>query len=277
MSFFDIPVSTQTYIVHSNIISVDLMALSDVFEPTDIFINMTYKKVFKGTPRVIKRKKKKFVRTFLNCVSISVLVKDKHINVKVFNNGVFQITGCKRREHADDCIKLIINLINQYGCYQHKESQIIVYLVSVMRNIDFDLAFNINREALATFVHDNTDYKVPPLTKGYMGIKIKIPLENVDDLLVNCISFDKNTIEIIDEFQLSYKTLMTDIVKDLKKLRKERFISISVFQNGKVLMSGIDEVYQLKYYNWFAKFINDNKEHVWTPSISKSKKTFKIQ
>ena len=278
MEFNKIKVSTQTYIVQSNISNVDLIKLTDCFEPTDVLINLKYKTVIKGKLKLIKRKIKKppTTKTFLNCVTLSVFVYDKTINVKIFNNGVFQLTGCKYHNHAIKCIKIVIALLHEHKCFLC-ESKPIVYLTSVMRNIDFDLSFKIDREAMATYVHNNTEYRVPPLTKGYMGIKIKIPLENIDDLPVTCILFDKDTALPIDEHLMIYKTLMTEVIKDLKKLKKARFISISVFQNGKVLMSGPDVCYQEKYYKWFMQFVTENRVKISYISPITTKKTFKLQ
>jgi hypothetical protein len=130
---------------------------------------------------------------------------------------------------------------------------------------------------MASTIHDTTDYCVPPLTKGYMGIKIKIPLKNIDELSVMCMSFDPTNMESRIDDPITFKTLMTDIVKNIKKLKKERFISISVFQNGKVLMSGPDLCYQKTYYDWFIKFITKNKDKINYITPITTKKTFKLQ
>lgn len=278
MDFNHIKVSTQTYIVQSNISNVDLVKLTECFEPTETLINLKYKTITKGTFKVKKRKiKKPPGKMFLNCATISMLVNDKTVNVKIFNNGVFQITGCKLYDHAIACIKNMIELFHEYQCILCEHDKIRVYLTSVMRNIDFGLDFKINREAMATTIHDTTDYCVPPLTKGYMGIKIKIPLKNVDDLPVMCMSFDSTTMESRIDEPITFKTLMTDIVKNIKKLKKERFISVSVFQNGKVLMSGPDVCYQKTYYDWFIKFITENKDKINHTVLTTPKKTFKLQ
>lgn len=279
MDFDKIKVSTQTYIVYSNILNIDLVALTDIFEPTELVTNLKYKTIVKGVIKPPKRKiKKKRVKTFLNCVTMSVFTGDKIINAKIFNNGVFQLTGCKRKEHATGCIQTVIELIAEYGCYNREEGDTIdVYLASVMRNIDFDLSFKIDREAMATYVYNYTDFRVPPLTKGYMGIKIKIPLKDVNDLTVTRMTLDGTTLALTNVSETTYEDLMTNIVKDVKKLKKEKVISISVFQNGKVLMSGVDEHYQRIYYDWFVAFATENKASISYNPPSTTKKTFKLQ
>lgn len=280
MDFKDIKVSTQTYIVQSNISNVDLVKLAERFEPAEPIINLKYKTIVKGPIKSVKHKSKKnpVQKTFLNCVTLTIFVHDKNINVKIFNNGVFQLTGCKYHGHATTCIKIVIALLHKLKCFTwYSDKPPMVYLFSVMRNIDFDIFFKIDREAMAIYVHNNTEYHVPPLTKGYMGIKIKIPLKNIDDLPVDCILFDKNTGIGTDKPHIEYKTLMSEIIKDEKKLKKERFISISVFQNGKVLMSGPDIKYQEKYYNWFIQFVNENRDKISYISKVSTKKTFKLQ
>lgn len=288
MDFNHVKVSTQTYIVQSNIAHVNLVRLAERFEPTRSLVHLKYKSVIKGPVKVAKRHLKKTPgKMFLNCATIAVLVDDddddgatKIVNVKIFTNGVFQITGCKKLKHATTSIQHMISLFYDCQCFSYDDSsRVQVYIISVMRNIDFGLDFKINREVMATIIQETTDYCVPPLTKGYMGIKIKIPLKTIDDLTIVCMSFDPaSSITARMEEPMTFKTLMTDIVQNTKKLKKERFISISVFQNGKVLMSGPDVYYQKTYYDWFVRFITEHKHKITYVSVHPTtKKTFKLQ
>jgi hypothetical protein len=140
-----------------------------------------------------------------------------------------------------------------------------------MRNIDFDLGFKINRTLLAIYLHQNTNYSVPPLTTTNMGVKLKIPLKNIEDLPITKITYPSRTEDIV-----SFKECFSVIEPDANKLQNKlnnKFISISIFQNGKVLMSGIDETFQEKYYNWLIDLLQTIKEKIVNPDTPV--KTFK--
>lgn len=264
MMFENIPVSTQTYIAKSNLKLIDLDSLSDKIEITKKILTVRYKNKIKGFSVNISK-------NFLNCITMNIFL-DKKINTKIFNNGVFQITGCKNYKHAKDSIITIWNAIKKYNdCFTITGDNLTIYIISAMRNVDFELGFKVNREALGIYIHKNTEYKIPPMNKGYMGVKIKILLDNVNDLIINKLLIKNN--DILND-TLTYKKYLTVIAPDLKKLNKQRFISISVFQNGKVLMSGIDLSYQILYYNWFINLIEKIKDEIQVKIIEK--KTFKI-
>jgi hypothetical protein len=359
-SFKDIPVSTQTYIVQSNIQKINLTMLSNLIELSDQILSMRYKAKSKGCAAPVSK-------NFLNCVTLTVQL-DKKINIKVFNNGVFQLTGCKKYDHARDCMLVVWEEFERvrfrqeevgeksrvYGtklesCFTLKKepgtptpAPCVMYIISAMRNVDFELGYKVDREALGVYIQEQTEYKVPPMTKGYMGVKIKIPLENVDELLIHKIMVPRLTKEQVEfekrkspkrrspapgatgstekkgsrskvvdvdevekrcslhehlevvqlektikglllkeksqaneppveytkfrsittESVVLYKDFLTNIHPNLKKLTKQRFVSISVFQNGKVLMSGIDLEYQIPYYDWFMKLVEKIEDKI---------------
>lgn len=248
-NFYEIPVSTQTYVARSNITDIKLDQLLNDMAMND---------------KVIGIKK-----NFLNCVSITILV-EKKINIKIFRNGSFQMTGCKHYDHANQCIKVIIQEFKLYpSCYTLRDQDFHVYIISAMRNVNFELGFKINREALGVYIHENTDFYVPPMTKGYMGVKINIPLDNVNDLKIFKLTFPKDGPPL--ETTTNYLEFFSKISPDEKKLKQPRQVSISVFQNGKVLMSGIDLDYQIDHYNWFVNLIHEIKPMVcMEPTLKKS-------
>lgn len=237
LDFYDIPVSTQTYVARSNISDIKLNDLFEKIVPND---------------RVIGIRK-----NFLNCISLTIMI-EKKINIKIFRNGSFQMTGCKHYAHANHCITVVIEEFRAYPeCYTLTDDDFCVYIISAMRNVNFELGFKINREALGVYIHKNTDFYVPPMTKGYMGVKINIPLSDVNNLKIFKLNFSKDSPPV--ETTTNYLEFFSKISPDEKKLKQPRQISISVFQNGKVLMSGIDLDYQIDHYNWFINLIDEIK------------------
>jgi len=287
----DLPVSTQTFIVRSNISSVNLAecfanltvkscitAIKYKHETKDAKVTassdssdspktMTQKKKKKKTPKKIK---KVSLKNFLNCVTLTVQI-DKRINVKIFNNGTFQMTGCKKRDHVGICMNAILEEFdkseNKYYTLDPLENGIVYYVISVMRNVDFDIGFKIDRSALGTYVDGNSIYSVPPMTTGYMGVKIKIPVDNVRDIRIPKIAWPSN-----DATSVSYEEFFGTIYPAPKKLTKKYFVSLSVFQNGKVLISGVDEAVIKPCYYWFKDLIAKGKNEVKVTPIPK--KTF---
>jgi TATA-box binding protein (TBP) (component of TFIID and TFIIIB) len=290
MNFANIPVSTQTFTVRSNIEHIELQNFYEILQPTAIttkndvnfegeIVCIKYKMLIKGEipiTKIIKKRKsneKPNKKNFLNCVTLIIQV-EKKINVKIFKNGVFQLTGCKNISNVKKCLHVILTELSKFpDCFQFNDdnTNFVIYIKSAMRNIDFDLGFKINRTLLAIYLHQNTNYSVPPLTTTNMGVKLKIPLENIEDLPITKITYPTRKEDIV-----SFKECFSVIESDAKKLQDKlnnKFISISIFQNGKVLMSGIDETFQEKYYIWLIDLLQTIKEKIINPDTPI--KTFK--
>ena len=299
--FSNIKVSTQTYIIHSNLDNVNLSSvleniqldipyedISEEYDDADDYDGITFPRIigvsYKGQERGKGRKRKLPVarqessKNFLNCVSLTIqLAPSKNINVKLFHNGVFQLTGCKCYEHAQKALVLIWSYMEKIPdlCHFKKNTgfsstNMEAYIVSAMRNVDFRLGFNIDREALSEHITNNTAYKIAPIMQSFMGVQVTIPIEYVGDMLIHKLSFypDREyTDEIVryDEFW--------EVKPQVKiKATKPKAVTIAVFQTGQVLMSGIDEKYQTPAFKWFAEEINSVQDKIRIKD--KEEKTF---
>lgn len=287
--FSAIKVSTQTFIIHSNLDSINLSSLQEKI-PLDVayedisddeeecgiefprIITVSYKGKDRGKPK----KRKKIVTTegknFLNCVSFTVQIDpNKNINVKLFNNGVFQLTGCKSYSHAQKALVTVWKAIQKTPTvFQYKQgtrfpdSYMECYVVSAMRNVDFRLGFEIDREALGAHINNNTDYKIVPIIQGFMGVQLSIPIKSVSDMIIHKISFPPDLgdeIEFLDE-KMRYDAFWEIKPTEKIKAQKEKSITIAVFQTGKVLISGIDEMYQEPVFQWFIKEIKSIQDSI---------------
>lgn len=273
--FSAIKVSTQTFIIHSNLDSVNLLAVQEKIpldaayedisddEESEIefprIIAAAYKEKVRGKPKKRKKVLSEGGKNFLNCVSFTVQIDPKkNINVKLFNNGVFQLTGCKCYEHARKALVIVWKAMRKLDVFAYKRdsgfsaSYMEAYVVSAMRNVDFRLGFEINREALATHISTNTEYKIVPIIQGFMGVQLSIPIESVADMIVHKISFPEE--EFLEE-KVRYNAFWEIKPTEKIKAQKEKAITIAVFQTGKVLISGIDEMYQEPVFQWFIKEI----------------------
>lgn len=292
--FDNIPVSTKTFVVATNI-TIDLAGLHKLIEVTPYvvipkkrgrkkkdavvdpnknikngsFISLDYEGDIKG---VNLKKKKAKVNTdgtitpkfFRN--SMSVVIKlDKLVNFKICKNGTFQLTGCKSRKHSEHCVELTWNILKDApNLYKFKYgTQFSVMYVPSMRNIDFCVGFNVDREKLRYYM--STQYKNKCILEpsfGYTGLNIKFPLrENIlDTPLVKKVwngnSWDKSIINYQDY-------LNTLAPKDAKsKLAKKRFHTFLVFQSGKVIMSGLKSEYKKPIYDEFIGIIKKGFDEI---------------
>lgn len=289
--FSNIKVSTQTYIIHTNVDNVDLSSvlqnvqldlpfeeISDEYYDCEDYVGVSFPRIigvsYKGIIRGMNRKRK--IRTpkndknknFLNCVSLTVQFDPvKNVNVKLFHNGVLQLTGCKHYDHALKALVLIWSSLKDLkGVYQFKENtgfsstHMEAFIVSAMRNVDFRLGFNIDREALGNHITNNTAYKIAPIVQTFMGVQLSVPIEYVGDMLIHKVSFHPDG-EISDE-TVRYDEFW-EIKPEVKiKAMKPKSVTIAVFQTGQVLMSGIDEMYQTPVFNWFINEISSIQDSI---------------
>lgn len=292
--FSTIKVSTQTFIIHSNLDAINLsliqetiplhVAYEDISDDEDDedcgiefprVIAVSYKGKHRGKAKKRTTKAdypiKEGSKNFLNCVSFTVQIDpNKNINVKLFNNGVFQLTGCKCYTHAQIALVVIWKVIQKTTNIKYKQgtgfsdSYMEAYVVSAMRNVDFRLGFEIDREALGTHIINNTDYKIVPIIQGFMGIQLSIPIDTVADMIIHKISFPpdlEDDEEFVDE-KIRYDAFWVIKPSEKIKAQKKKAITIAVFQTGKVLISGIDEMYQEPIFQWFIKEIKSIQDSI---------------
>jgi len=324
MAFADIPVSTQTFTVRSNIQHIALHQFYEKLEPADVcplrsaqpgsppgggtggtrqeaaIICIKYQQHKKGCDpeKDLKTKRKRTTskeqespkRNFLNCITLIIQI-EKRINIKIFKNGVFQLTGCKDIDNVRRCLKLILTELSKANdrrgvsptCFQLKEGSddFVIYIKSAMRNIDFDLGFKVNRALLAKrltcIYEDDDDVIIPDAIGNKMDVKVKLRITREELEHLPVIKITNPTHTEPKEEEILYKNCLHIIEPDKKKLEtklKDKFVSISVFQNGKVLLSAMDASIKEKYYEWFTNLINEIEEDIKPPVLPK--KTFLV-
>lgn len=282
-NFKDIPVSTKTYTAHTNLnINIDKLfeALPvtpyvvipkkrgrkkkcDTPDPNiDIregsIVTIKYEKEIRGVelkPKKVKQGKK--TKWFRNSVTI-VIILDKPINFKVCHNGTFQMTGCKKHEHAELCIKYIWKYIkDNTELYEIKRGENFeVMFIPSMRNIDFSLNFNVDREKLNNYMWSQEDFHCLLETSfGYTGVIIKFPLQKcISEMKIIKLSNIDNEWIYENTLYDKYLDLLSSEEKQ-NKLKAERQISFLVFHSGKVIMSGLTAEFMEDIYYLFTDII----------------------
>lgn len=306
--FDDVPVSTQTIIAVSNLkFNLNLLYQYLPITPfiiikkkrgrkkkveetnpnqnisTGSIISVQYKTNIRGS--ILKESKKDNKTYFLNSITIvMILENNKLINSKISQNGKLQITGCKNMEQCYDMIKFLFKHIREIEIQTgeklfqlklgskscNRNPQFIFNIV--MKNIDFKVDFNINRELLNNFINDNTKYCSLFESSVNTGVNIKIksntPYEE-----------NLNSIELLSDLTIKkeilpfsyYVSLLDEKEKKEKKEKKketnkEKYHTFLVFHSGSIIQSGsgpdMPEIYNtfmnilLTHKNKFMEVLN---------------------
>ena len=214
--FDSIKVSTKTYTATTNLI-INIEKLFELIPVTPYVVTVKKRGRKKKIPTVLsnadstessvkynniqlyllktKKQKQKKKKWFRNSITV-VIILDKPINFKVCRNGTFQMTGCKKIEHAELCVKHIWEYIkNKEDVYDlTRGTNLEALFVPSMRNIDFSLGFLVDREKLNNFICKHKQFHCLLETSfGYTGVNIKIPLkENMEKMEIKKIVATKD-------------------------------------------------------------------------------------
>lgn len=282
--FEDIQVSTKTFISMTNL-TIDLRKLFDFLPVTDYIvipkrrgrkkkcdninpninilpgsiITLKFEDKLRGVDLKKKKSqsKKKRNKWFRNSFTVVIIMDNKAINFKICQNGMFQITGCKTDEHAENCVKYIWEYIKDTtGLYKFSRGNMLETLfVPAMRNIDFGLGFLVDREKLAMYMSVQTEFhSLLETSFGYTGVNIKIPItEDITTLEVKKLIYNNGWTEEI----VSYNDYLNLLPKkeQLKKINKDRYNTFLVFHSGKTIMSSINDKFSKDTYYYFLKII----------------------
>jgi hypothetical protein len=288
--FDDIKVSTKTFIIYTNMV-LNLKKLFEYLPITEYtvvpkkrgrkkklgqpdqpisiecgsIVTMKYENQLRGVELKQKKShsKTKKSKWFRNSFTVVMILENKPINFKVCQNGVFQVTGCKFDKHAEECIKYIWHYIkDQKDIYNFtKGDQLEILFIPAMRNIDFSLGFNIDREKLSKYMSTQTEFhSLLETSFGYTGVNIKLPIEkSITTMTIKRLRYQCSDKEehIWNEDSILYEDYLTKLPEKerLKKLNKERFNTFLVFHSGRVIFSGICAELMRDSYYYFLKII----------------------
>lgn len=285
--FKDINISTTTIIVSTNL-EIDLEWFHDTMEcyhdiPSTtknskelqqylvsrhtregVLTMIQYKDQVKGFK--VKKKKKKFFR---NALSIVMFV-GKLITIKIPTKGKLQMTGCTRKEHAQQCVRHLVELLSHYTpsptTYTISGDTFRAYCHTVMTDIVFNLGFNINRQNLDRFVNKCTEFNSLLETSfGYTGVNIKVPFSiDTEKTKVVRIEYDYKNNKIWEISEITFRDYLTilsekDVQKEIQKKRKNTFL---VFHSGTAIMSGMSPEYMEEVYDQFITIIERAKDDI---------------
>ena len=248
-------VSTHTLIAYTNINELDLDSLYDEINVDEDLVHVLYRKREKGEKK--KRKVKPNPKNFLNCISLTFRSSCKKVNLKLFKNGVIQLTGCKGVDHSKSVLLSFWKVVRK-TTLRHRFDCLECYLVSVMRNINFNLGFSIDREKLGNYVVNNSNsYVISQVVGGFMD-RFVILVESIKDMPVYRLKIE-NEKDIEEGETVKYEEFL-DGIKDSAHFSNlnssaKKYITVTIFQTGRVLFSGPHEKYQDPVIDWFFSLV----------------------
>lgn len=273
--FNDVPISTQTIIAVSNLKfnllqmynhlpiteyvilkrrrgrkckNTEIVNPNENIEPGSI-ISVQNKTNIRGS--VLKDSKKNNKTYFLNSVTVVMLLKNgKIINSKISQNGKLQITGCK---NMDQCVEMIQHLFRhmkeievqigeqmfslKYGSKCAERNPTFVFNV-VMKNIDFKIDYNINREKLNRYINENTNYCSLFEASVNTGVNIKIKSKQPYESNLNSMEILPDLTVKNEIVPFSQYLSMLDVKETKKEHKKTKYHTFLVFHSGSIIQSG---------------------------------------
>lgn len=291
--FEDIKVSTKTFIVMTNLV-IDLKKLFDYLPITDYtfvqkkrgrkkkinqtnpnkdvpqgsIVTMKYENNIRGIDLKQKKShtKKKKSKWFRNSFTVVIIIDDKPINLKICQNGRFQVTGVKYDNQVENCIKYIWSHIknDEGNIFKFTSGDCLeTIFIPAMRNIDFSVGFLVDREKLAKYMSTQTDFhSLLETSFGYTGVNIKCPIgRDIRTLDIKKFTFKGS--DIIESFMKYEDYLKLLPEKDQqKKIKKERYNTFLVFHSGRTIYSGLSSLFMRDSYYEFLEIIKKAYEQI---------------
>lgn len=286
-SFEDLKITTQTYVVHSNI-SIPLKEFFAAVNCTPIKQPVNAKKIniseenlkdgdiiyiqyggeFKGIDRGPKK------RQMLNVVTVIIKYGVKVYNVKIPSSGKIQMTGCRDQESVLFIIGAIIKILKKNSILILKDEgkTVVCYSICVMSNVNIEIPFKIDRDKMHSFINFRTEHiSILEKSVGYVGVNVKIlsNLESKEDSTIDKITFLKNGSYTIEPARFSEYLEVCERGK--KKYKKDMYNSFLIFESGKTIMSGCSSRLNRKdAYEMFTQIVQTAKEDISLKSSKKS-------
>jgi TATA-box binding protein (TBP) (component of TFIID and TFIIIB) len=216
-------------------------------------ISASYCKQLRGVKLKKDKKNKKGTEGKAKCMrnSLSLYIKlsEKLVNLKLYNNGKFQLTGCAKAMHSEQAVIFMHAIIRDISTRHPRVYKIIpgpkgeMYPISifqqVMINVDYSLGFQVDREKLDEIMNTKGKpfFSIYEPIFGYSGVNTKVFSENPHEEKLVMLKWYRGKIIKCKAPYQSYLSLLD--AKCLKKeLNKDHYHTFLTFQSGSVIQSG---------------------------------------
>ena len=123
-----------------------------------------------------------------------------------------------------------------------------------MRNINFNLGFSIDREKLGNYVVNNSNsYVISQVVGGFMD-RFVILVESIKDMPVYRLKIE-NEKDIEEGETVKYEEFLDTTHFSNPNSSVKKYITVTIFQTGRVLFSGPHEKYQDPMIDWFFSLV----------------------
>ena len=206
---------------------------------------------------------------FRNSVTIQMKINEnKFVNGKICSNGKFQITGCNEDRYAYQFIYILYEKMLETATYIGEP---IVTLIKntiftsnyptaimniVMKNINFKIGFQIQREKLDEYIRVHTPYYSLFLSDLHTCVNIKMKSNNHSEEKLNLIIMKSKEDIVMEKIDYSLYSIYYDYNK---KLNKDKYHTFLVFYSGSVILSSSGPDTE-DVYNQFMSIIQENKD-----------------
>jgi hypothetical protein len=229
---------------------------------------------------MVKKKSKRSNTFFLHSVNVVMaLENNKFINIKVSSNGKLHITGCKSEKHYIDTMLYLFQNMKRLEemtgerCYRlnNSDSQLRIVFNTVMKNMDFNIGFNICRDKLDRFINTNTEFNSIYEGSISTGVNVKVQSEQINDVELIQLTHDiiDHTTEIKKVPYNNYFNLLEEKEKK-KESNKDKYHTFLIFASGSIIMSSRGPDMKRVFYQ-LIDILLKNKEHFEDKTIEEEK------
>ena len=246
-----------------------VVELSELVEGTDDIYNINYYCTECERYYTLRQLGKN--TSFLNQTTVVLALEDIVINIMVFRD-TFKVAGCKTDANAIEAIRILwedhiqkLNDIYDNKAWALKEkwadSSPKFLFRPVMRNMNFRLAFYIDREKL-NMLMNRKEYKDIVFmsqceTTGNTNVNIKMYTEKPDAHRYECLTYPNK-----DGSGDAFIELVKDnYLKDTSAKKPER-ITLVVFSTSEVILSGRYPDVMKERYEFFIKEMLKNRKAI---------------
>jgi len=203
----------------------------------------------------------KKINHFLNQLTVVISIEKKPLlNVMLFKDNL-KIAGCKDEDDAPEVIMLlweeyIKHIPNGWKLKEGEEQPKFIF-DGVMRNVDFKLGFNINREALNNLMNSDS----------YTENVFMSQFESTNHTNVNIKMYSKrpethsyDRLVLPKKGNAYFESVKENIYKNPKKKEKDMYVTFIVFSSSEIILSGRFDEIMKRMYEFFIEEAFKNKD-----------------
>lgn len=213
---------------------------------------------------------------FLHCVTLVIAIdKEENVfgenclkNIKCYQNGKFQITGCKTDQQYLDTMEAIFHLFQDIKTYTGEEviqnqSSLTEYTAvfnTVMQNMDFYMGFGICRDKLDRIINTNYKEQYCSIYEASVtpSLNIKIPIQVSNETPLLSMTFQKAT-RVCKSAMVPYGEYKSFFAK--KNKQREAYHTFLVFATGNIIFTS-SAANREDVYNEIISILVQNKEEI---------------